>query len=81
MDELLDEEAGFGGGGMVALVVLVDELLEAGGLPGAEDEGFGVDAGFEAVHAGYGLARDRGGAMYCGTSGAIGTRQGFRSGI
>jgi hypothetical protein len=46
----------------VALVVLVDELLEVGEFLGGEDEGFGMDAGFEGVHGGSGLTCDRGGA-------------------
>jgi hypothetical protein len=46
----------------VALVVLVDELLEVGEYLGGEDEGFGMDAGFEGVHEGSGLTCDRGGA-------------------
>jgi hypothetical protein len=59
-DEVVEQEAGFGGGGTVALVVLVDELLEVGEFLGGEDEGFGMDAGFEGVHGGNGLACDRG---------------------
>jgi len=43
----------------VALVVLVDELLEVGEFLGGEDEGFGMDAGFEGVHGGSGLTCDR----------------------
>jgi hypothetical protein len=46
----------------VALVVLVDELVEIGGLFGGEDEGPGMDAGFEGVPGGNGLACDSGGA-------------------
>jgi len=46
----------------VALVVVVDELLEVGEFFGGEDEGFGVDAGFEGIHGGDGFACDRGGA-------------------
>jgi hypothetical protein len=34
VDEVVDEITGFGGGGVVALVVLVDELLEIGELFG-----------------------------------------------
>ena len=62
MDEVVDEGAGFGGGGIVALVVFVDELLEVGEFLGGEDEGLGVDAGFEGIHGGGGFACDRGGA-------------------
>jgi hypothetical protein len=61
-DEVVDEGAGRGGGGVEALVILVDELLELGAVFVREDEGFGVDAGPEAVHGGSGLACDRGGA-------------------
>ena len=46
----------------MALVVLVDELLEVGELLGREDEGLGVDTGFEGIHGGDGFACDRGGA-------------------
>ena len=46
----------------MALVVFVDELLEVGELFGGENEGLGVDAGFEGIHAGDGFACDRGGA-------------------
>jgi hypothetical protein len=43
-------------------VAVFDEFLEfADGFRG-EDEGFGVDAGFEGIHGGAGLACDRGGA-------------------
>ena len=45
-DEVVEQDAGFGGGRVMALVVLVDELLEVGEILGGEDEGFGVDAGF-----------------------------------
>ena len=60
--KVVDEGAGFGGGGIVALVVFVDELLEVGEFFGGEDEGLGVDAGFEGIHGGDGFACDRGGA-------------------
>ena len=48
--KVVDEGAGFGGGGIVAFVVLVDELLEVGEFLGGEYEGFGVDAGFVRLH-------------------------------
>jgi hypothetical protein len=60
--KVVDEGAGFGGGGIVALVVFVDELLEVGEFFGGKDKGLGVDAGFEGVHGGGGFACDRGGA-------------------
>jgi hypothetical protein len=62
VDELVDEAAGFGGGGMKAAVAVRDEFLELGDVFGGEDEGFGVDAGFEGIHGGGGFACDRGGA-------------------
>jgi hypothetical protein len=61
-DEVVEQEAGFGGSGVVALVVLVDELVEIGEFLSGEDEGLGMDAGFEGVHGGNGLTCDRGGA-------------------
>jgi hypothetical protein len=61
-DEVVEQDAGLGGGRMVTLVELVGELLEVGEVFGGEDEGFGVDAGFEGVHGGSGLACDGGGA-------------------
>ena len=45
-DQVVEASAGFGGGGAVVLVILVDELLEIDDFFGWEDEGFGVDAGF-----------------------------------
>jgi len=59
-DEVVDEGTGFGGGGIVVLVVLADEQFEFGEFFGGKDEGFGVDAGFQGVHGGGGLAGDRG---------------------
>jgi hypothetical protein len=41
-------------------VILFDELFEVGEFLGGEDEGLGVDAGFEGVHGRYGFACDRG---------------------
>src|ERR1017187_8555411 len=61
-DEVGEEGTGFGGGGVVMLVVLVDEQFEIGEFFGGEDEGFGVNAGFEGIHRGGGFACDRGGA-------------------
>ena len=60
VDDLIDEEASFGGSGAVVLVILVGELFEVGLILGGEDQGFGVDAGFEGVHGGGGFACDRG---------------------
>src|ERR1039457_3797505 len=62
VDEVVDEAAGVGSGGAVVVVEVGDELVEVGKVFGREDEGFGVDAGFEGVHGGSGLACDRGGA-------------------
>jgi hypothetical protein len=61
-DDVVDIEALFGVGGVVVEVALLDELLEVGEVFAGEEEGFGVDAGFEAVHGGDGLACERGGA-------------------
>ena len=61
VDEVVDEAAGIGGSGLV-VVEVGDELIEIGEVFGGEDEGFGVDAGFEGVHGGDGFACDRGGA-------------------
>jgi hypothetical protein len=62
VDKVVDEAAGIGGGGLVVLVVVFGELVEVGKVFGREDEGLAVDAGFEGVHGGSGLACDRGGA-------------------
>jgi hypothetical protein len=61
-DKVVDVEALFGVGGVVVEVAVLDELLEFGEVLAGEEERFGVDAGFEAVHGRDGLARDRGGA-------------------
>jgi hypothetical protein len=61
-NEIVDEEAGFRGGGLVVPVILFDELFEVGEFLGGEDEGLGVDAGFEGVHGRDGSACYRGGA-------------------
>jgi hypothetical protein len=61
-DDFVEHDASFGGGGVVAVVELVDQEFEIGEVLGGEDEGFGMDAGFEGVHGGNGLTRDRGGA-------------------
>jgi hypothetical protein len=49
-------------GGAEVAVALLGEMLKLGGTFERKDEGFGVEAGFEAVHGGGGLACDRGGA-------------------
>src|ERR1039458_8216377 len=49
-------------GPVVVLVVVFGELVDVGKVFGREDEGLAVDAGFEGVHGGSGLACDRGGA-------------------
>jgi hypothetical protein len=46
----------------VTLVVFVDQLFEVGEFFGGEEEGFGVDAGFEGIHGRGGFACGRGGA-------------------
>ena len=50
VDDFVEVKAGFGGAGLVTPVVFVDELLEVGEFFGGEDEGFGVDAGFQGIH-------------------------------
>jgi hypothetical protein len=62
VDEVVDEGAGFGSGGAVVVVILVDELLEVGKAFVGEDQGAGLDAGFEGILAGGGFTCDRGGA-------------------
>ena len=59
-DEVVEEAACFGGGRMVELVILVDEELEVGAFLVGEEEGLGVESGFEGVPGGDGLARGRG---------------------
>ena len=61
-DQIVEEAAGLGGSGLVALVILVDEELEVGEVLIGEEEGLGVEAGFQGVHGGGGLACGRGGA-------------------
>ena len=56
IDEGVDEHALLGGGGMEAVVILVGEGFEAAGGFVLDDVGTGVDAGFESVHRGAGLA-------------------------
>ena len=52
VDEGVDEHALLGGGGVEAAVVFRLEGFEVGGFFAADDLGFGVDAGFEGIHAG-----------------------------
>jgi len=61
-DEVVKEAAGFGGGWVVALVILIDEELEVGEFLVGEEEGLGVETGFQGVHGRGGLACGRGGA-------------------
>jgi len=58
----VDQEALFGGGGLEAVVVLDGEGFEGIGVFAGDDVGAGVDAGFEGVEAGNGLARFGAGA-------------------
>jgi hypothetical protein len=58
VDEDVDEEAFFGGGGKEALAIFPGEGFKGGGVFAADEVGFGVDAGPESIHAGDGLARN-----------------------
>jgi hypothetical protein len=58
VDEDVDEEAFFGGGGKEALAIFTGEGFKGGGVFAADEVGFGVDAGLESIHAGDGLARN-----------------------
>lgn len=62
MDEGIDELALFGGSRAEALVVLDGEVFKDGGVLAANDGGLSVDAGFEGIEAGDGLALDGAGA-------------------
>ena len=62
IDEGVDEQALVGGGGAEAAVVFVDEFLEGGESFAADELSFGVDAGFEGIHGGAGLALGGAGA-------------------
>ena len=56
IDEGIDEHGPLGGGGAEAVVIFADEFLEVGPDFAANELGFGVDAGFEGIHGGVGLA-------------------------
>ena len=56
MDEFIDEEAGFGGSGVVVVVILFGEMVEVSQFLTGEDQGFGMDAGGEAVEGRGGFA-------------------------
>jgi len=58
VDEGIDEEAFFGGGGLPTLLVFGGEGFEVGGILAADDLRFGVNAGFGGIETGDGLARD-----------------------
>ena len=53
--EGIDEGALFGGGGLEAVEIFVDEGFEFGVAFVEDDEGAGVHAGFERIHAGGGF--------------------------
>jgi hypothetical protein len=57
-DEEVDEGAGLRGGGAPMVIVVGGKGVEGLGAFTANDVGFGVDAGFESVHAGDGFALD-----------------------
>ena len=67
VDEDVDEEALFGGGGLEMLAIFPGEGFEGGEVFAADEVGFGVDAGPESIQAGDGLARN--GAWAGGTQG------------
>jgi len=56
VDEGIDEHALLGCGGVEAVVIFGFEGFEVGGFFAADDLGFGVDAGFQGIHGGAGLA-------------------------
>ena len=86
-DEDVDENAGLRGDGMVLPVELLDELVEFFLGFAADDEGFGVESGFERIHARGGLARGGAGAgtvlRVSGVSGVplCGDHEGLSEGI
>jgi hypothetical protein len=58
-DEGVDKETLLGGGGLEAVEVLGGEGVEVGGLLATDDEGLGVDAGFQGILGRGGLAGGR----------------------
>jgi hypothetical protein len=58
VDEDIDEEAFFGGGGKESLAIFPGKGFKGGGVFAADDVGFGVNAGLESIHAGDGPARN-----------------------
>jgi hypothetical protein len=61
-DKDVDVELFLGGGGLAFPVIEVGEALEIGGIFTADDVGSSVDAGFQGIHAGDGLALNGAGA-------------------
>ena len=58
IDEGIDEEAFFGGGGLPTLLVFGGEGFEVGWILAADDLRFGVNAGFGGIETRDGLALD-----------------------
>ena len=56
LDEEFELAALFGGVGLVVVEVFRGESFQFGGVFAADDEGFGINAGFQGVHAGTGFA-------------------------
>ncbi|MGD0870338.1 MAG: hypothetical protein ABSB88_12350 [Bryobacteraceae bacterium] len=61
-DEDVDVELFLGGGWLAFLVIGVGEALQVGGIFTADDVGSSVDAGFQGIHTGGGLALNGAGA-------------------
>jgi len=72
IDEGGDEEGLFWSGGLPAEEVLVGEGTEFGGVFAGDDLGPGIEAGFEGVGTGGGLACGGAGAAGFGAVGAVG---------
>jgi len=60
--EGIDECALFGDGGLVAVVVFAKEDLDSGGILAEDEEGIGIDAGFQGIPGGARLALNGAGA-------------------